>query len=85
VSRYKDRWTRIRALNHALFTGVIVGFLVAFSPFFLFASFLGVAIEVVQMISDDKWEPTDSAYDAAEHLVGGLVIGSLFLLRGMFV
>lgn len=78
MNRYLDDWTRLRAMNHALASGIVTAFALKHTKYGLFASLSGVPIEIYQMFTDKNYDAIDGVYDALEWLVGGLLIGLVF-------
>ena len=79
INRYKKNW--LRASAHALCTGVVTAFLVHLWGQWGFVGLITpFIIEAIQYQKDSPHDYLDIALDILEHLAGGLVIGSLFLL-----
>lgn len=81
--RYKDWWTRYRAICHALGAGCYVGwFIHIVGALGYLALLIAIAIELFQWITkkEEDRDIVDSAWDLGEHLVGGSTIGTMFYL-----
>jgi len=83
--RYSNKWNLQRAQLHFMLYGLMVAFCVGWSVWGWFALVLPIIVEMVQILTDSEYSIIDGLYDLAEGLLGGLLIGGLFFLQGVFL
>lgn len=79
INRYKADWVQMRAYCHFLQAGLITAFFVTLSPWGWLTLLFPISIELVQYMTNDDYDFLgDGIYDAAEGLLGSLLIGNIF-------
>lgn len=82
--RYADKYVRVRAYAHFMLHGLICAIALGFSAWGWFALFTPFLVEVSQMLTNSEYYMVDGIYDWAEGTLGGVVIGGLFFVQGVY-